>query len=66
MRTHPLLLLTFPSLIFSCKNTPPVPEYASYDEYPVYPGDDLAMTYSPDATTFKLYSPAAEEARVHL
>ena len=24
------------------------------------------MTYSPDATTFKLYSPAAEEARVHL
>ena len=65
MRTHPVLLLLTLSLLFSCKNTPPVPEYASYDEYPVYPGDDLGMTYSPDATTFKLYSPAAEEARVH-
>ena len=52
--------------LISCKNTPPVPDYASYDDYPVYPGDDLGMTYSPDATTFKLYSPAAEEARVHL
>ncbi|MEM6397458.1 MAG: type I pullulanase [Bacteroidota bacterium] len=44
--------------------SPELPSYDSFDEYPVYEGDDLGITYSPEATTFKLWSPAAEQARV--
>ncbi|MEL6393167.1 MAG: type I pullulanase, partial [Bacteroidota bacterium] len=36
----------------------------SFDEYPVYTGDDLGHTYTPEATTFKLWSPGAEQARI--
>ena len=52
------LLLTF----MSCTSETPI--YTSFDDYPVYAGKDLGATYSPAATTFKLWSPAAEQARV--
>ena len=58
----PLYLLCF----ICCQNEYTVPEYASYDDYPVYQGDDLGMNYTPDATTFKLYSPAASAVRLNL
>ena len=45
---------------------PDRPVYNSLDEYPVYPYDDLGFTYSPTQTTFKLWSPAAQKARVKL
>jgi pullulanase len=38
----------------------------SYDQYPVYEGQDLGMTWSARSTTFKLWSPAAESARLML
>lgn len=37
-----------------------------YDTYPAYGGDDLELTVNPSGTHFKLWSPAAEDARVFL
>ena len=39
---------------------------SAYDQYPVYTGNDLGMKWSAGQTTFKLWSPAAEEARLML
>lgn len=43
---------------------------SSYDEqfvsYPVYSGDDLELTVSPEGTAFRLWSPKAEAARVNI
>ena len=41
-------------------------EYRSYDSYPVRSGDLLEMEYTPQATTFYLWSPTADEVRVML
>lgn len=40
--------------------------YASYDDYPVYEGNDLGVTYSPESTLFKIWSPTASEVVVRL
>lgn len=50
--------------IISCSEKPQ--KYASYDDYPVYQGNDLGITYSPDRSTFKAWSPEAEEVRLNL
>lgn len=44
--------------------TPKIP--SSFDEYPMYEGHDLGLTLSADRAVFKLYSPAAEAARVNI
>lgn len=41
------------------------PQYDSYDDYPVYAGDDLGLSYSPEASSFRLWSPAAQAVRLH-
>ena len=51
-------------LLMSCVNLPK--EYASYDDYPVYEGNDLEVVYSPLHTKFRLWSPAAKEAKLNL
>lgn len=40
--------------------------YASYDEYPVYEGNDLGINYSPKKTIAKLWSPAAQEVKINI
>jgi len=56
------ILLTILILAYSCENTETKP--LSYDDYPVYEGDDLGLTYSPESSTFKLWSPPAEAVRL--
>lgn len=56
------VFLTF--LLMAC--TPDRPVYESLDEYPVYGFNNLGAKYTPEKTTFRLWSPAAQEARVHL
>lgn len=41
-------------------------EYSSYETYPVRSGSLTEMEYSPQATTFYLWSPTADEVRVML
>ncbi len=42
------------------------PTYTSVDEYPVYEGNDLGATYTPSRTSFRAWSPAAEEVKLHI
>ncbi len=36
------------------------------DQYPVYAGTDLGLTYSAAGSAFRIWSPAADSARMHL
>lgn len=40
--------------------------YTSYDDYPVYDGEDLGLTYTPDHAAFKIWSPVASEVTLRL
>ena len=51
-------------LITSC--TPVKKEYTSYELYPVRKGSLTEMEYTPEATTFSLWSPTADEVRLML
>ncbi len=42
------------------------PVYNSYDEYPVYEGKDLELTYTPQASTFRVWSPNADQVKLLL
>lgn len=61
-----LILIATTMLAASCQNDPyQPPEYDSYDDYPVYTNDDLGLDYSPEASTFRLWSPPAQEVQLH-
>jgi pullulanase len=51
-------------LLMSCESDSPV--YSTPEEYPVYAFDDLGVTYTAESTTFKLWSPIANAARLKL
>ncbi|MGC8865940.1 MAG: type I pullulanase [Bacteroidales bacterium] len=38
----------------------------TYEQYPFYPGDDLEMTWTPEETQFRIWSPVAEAAEVRI
>lgn len=44
----------------------PVPACLSFDEYPVYKGDDLELQYTPARSQFTVWSPAASQVRLNL
>ena len=66
MKKFLLAPLFLTAMLFSCKPTSPVTELTSFEQYPVYEGKDLGLTYSPAKSVFKLWSPAAEAAKVHI
>lgn len=41
-------------------------EYKSYDEYPVYDGNDLELNYTPTASKFRVWAPTADEVKLLL
>lgn len=47
-------------LCISCQNN--TPHYSSYDDYPIYEGNDLGLTYSPQLSQCKIWAPTASEA----
>lgn len=59
-----LLPLLFSVLCLACGN--PSEQYTSFSDYPVYEGDWEEMTYTPEATSFLLWAPTAQEVRVLL
>lgn len=46
----------------SCKQS----GYQSYEDYPLYEGTDLELTYTPQQSDFTLWSPAARKVRLNL
>ncbi len=41
-------------------------EHPDYEDYPVYIGNDLGLTYSPSASSFKVWAPSAEALRLRV
>ncbi len=58
-----LLLLIIASFIVACNH---VPTYKVYDEYPVYDGSDMELTYSSHQSKFRVWAPTASEVRLLL
>ncbi len=63
MNKHSLIMLLASVLFVACNN---VPKYESFDQYPVYEGDDLELTYSPKSSVFRVWSPAATQVKLLL
>ncbi|MDR1348719.1 MAG: type I pullulanase [Prevotellaceae bacterium] len=41
-------------------------KYSSLDDYPIYIGNDLELTYSHECSKFRFWSPAAESVRLNI
>lgn len=53
-------------LVFMCMSCQPKSTFSSYEEYPVYEGNDLELTYSPSVSKFRVWAPTAEEVKLLL
>lgn len=58
------VILIICTVVMGCENNQA--SYKSFKDYPVYSGKDLGLTYSPDQTSFKIWSPTAKEIKLHL
>ncbi|MEN9444801.1 MAG: hypothetical protein RIS47_1691 [Bacteroidota bacterium] len=60
-----ILLLVFS--IWGCHKAYEAKTYTSFDDYPVYSGNDLGLSYTTNAATFKIWAPtaAAVELRIY-
>ncbi|HLP05703.1 MAG TPA: type I pullulanase [Paludibacter sp.] len=56
-----ILLLTL--LLVACND---IPKYATYEDYPVYEGSDLELTYTPLSSKFRVWAPTATQVKVLL
>ncbi len=61
MKRHFFFMLLI-SIVFSACNK--VPKYGSYDEYPVYDGSDLELSYSKQSCKFRVWAPTAEQLKL--
>ncbi|QSE96070.1 type I pullulanase [Fulvivirga lutea] len=55
------LIAAFSAILFGCKNGV---EYSDFTKYPSPTEENLWVDYTPTATTFKLWSPTAEEVKL--
>ncbi len=65
LRKNHFFPLIFFFLTIACSNDMQT-TYATFEKYPVYEGTDLGLSYAPQASTFKIWAPTAEQARIHL
>ena len=68
MKTNSIYFLFLIFTFFSCENNQEEVKlkYEKIEDYPVYDGDDLGFLFSPDQTTFKFWSPNAQDGRVFI
>lgn len=60
-----LLYLTIILLsMWTCQSGPRV--YETFEDYPIYEGTDLGLTYTPEASVFKVWSPAVAAMQLKL
>ncbi|MEZ5146991.1 MAG: type I pullulanase [Bacteroidales bacterium] len=52
-------------LLFLAACTGKKTEYKTYNDYPVYPDANLWVQYTPEATTFSIWSPPAEAVKIN-
>jgi len=63
MKSHSLIMLLISGLLSACSSTP---HYATFDDYPVYDGSDLELTYSSYASSFRVWAPTASQVKLLL
>ena len=56
-------MLLISGILSGCSSTP---KYATYDDYPVYEGSDLELTYTPQYSKFRVWAPTASEVKLLL
>jgi len=49
----------------SCSQQPKI-DAKDYDKFPVYSGNDLGITYTPESSKFRIWAPTAENAKILL
>lgn len=59
-----IFMLFVAGMLLSCGSVSK--KYKSYDEYPVYNGEDLELTYSPTNSKFRVWAPTASEVKLLL
>jgi len=57
-------MLFVAGLLISCGSN--YKKYNTFDEYPVYNGSDLELSYSPKGSKFRVWSPTADEVKLLL
>jgi pullulanase len=63
MKKHTLFMLLISGLLSGCGSTP---HYATFNDYPVYDGSDLELTYTPQASKFRVWAPTATKVKLLL
>ena len=63
MKIYLFLMLLIASFMVACHSTP---EYATFNDYPVYEGADLELSYSPQSSKFRVWAPTASEVKLLL
>jgi pullulanase len=56
-------MLLISGVLSACNTTP---KYASFDDYPVYEGNDLELTYSVQSSNFRVWAPTASNVKLLL
>ncbi|MFK8008437.1 MAG: type I pullulanase [Saprospiraceae bacterium] len=68
MKINSIYFLFLFCIFFSCKNDQEEVKlkYEKTEDYPIYEGSDLGFQFSPKQTTFKFWSPNAQDGRVFI
>jgi len=61
MKRNSIFMVLLAALLSSCNSTP---HYATYNDYPVYEGSDLELSYTPESSKFRVWAPTADEVKV--
>jgi len=61
MKIKSFIMSLITLILCSCNTTP---QYATYDDYPVYDGSDLELSYSPQSSSFRVWAPTASEVKL--
>lgn len=56
-------MLLISGLLSACNSTP---HYATFNDYPVYDGSDLELTYSAQGSKFRVWAPTASQVKLLL
>jgi len=63
MKRHSLFMMLLAGLLCGCNTTP---HYKTYEDYPVYEGSDLELTYSQQSSKFRVWAPTADQVKILL
>lgn len=62
MKSSKSVLVLLTGLLVACNST----SFKSFDDYPVYEGEDMELAYTPQSSVFKIWAPTAQEAKLLL